>query len=103
MTIVELPIISIASQQFTTVLSNRLCAFTVNYNTTNNRWSFDLAIENETVVQGRRIVLGADLIEPFNFGIGRLYAVNVGPVGTIPGRTELPSGLIRFIQVTDDV
>lgn len=100
MTITELPIISAPSQSFTTVLSNRPCAFTVRYSETSNRWSFDLAIENEPVIEGRRIVPGTDLIAPFNLGIGSLYAINDGPEGIEPGRSELPAGQFKLVQVT---
>jgi len=96
--IVELPIISAASQIFTTVLSNRLCMFLVNFSETSKRWSFDLWIENEIALQGRRIVTGVDLIAPFEFGIGELHAVPVQP-GIEPGRDELPAERVRFVQV----
>jgi hypothetical protein len=94
----ELPVISDPAQSFSTVLSGRTCSFTLRYSTWSNRWSFDLTIDGVTMLQGRRIVLGVDLLAPFSLDIGKLFAVDWEDKGVEPGRTELPSGQVRLLH-----
>jgi len=94
----EIPIIDASSQAFTTTLAGKRCDFVVNYSTFANRWSFDLDVESVRVLSGRRIVLGVDLIAPFNLGIGSLVAAQWGDEDVEPGRTELPSGRVRLFH-----
>lgn len=94
----ELPIIDAPSQAFTTTLSGRRCDFLINYSTWADRWSFDLDIDGVRVLSGRRIVLGVDLIAPFNFEIGSIVAAPWGDDDALPDRTELPSGRVRLFH-----
>lgn len=98
----ELPIIDAPSQRFTTTLSGFRCDFLVNYSTWADRWSFDLDIEGVRVLSGRGIVLGVDLVAPFNFGIGGIVAAPWGEDAALPGRTELPSGRVRLFHYEPD-
>lgn len=93
----EIPIIDAPSQRFTTTLAGRRCDFLVNYSTWADRWSFDLDVDGVRVLSGRRIVLGVDLLAPFNFGIGSLVAAPWSD-GAEPGRAELPSGRVRLFH-----
>lgn len=95
----ELTIIDAPLQSFTTTLAGRRCDFVVNYSTWDNRWSFDLDVDGARVLSGRKIVLGVDLIAPFNLGIGSLVAAPWGDDEAEPGRTELPSGRVRLFHV----
>lgn len=96
-TLREIPIIYAPSQRLTTALAGRQCDFLVNYNPTSNRWSFDLTVDGELRLAGRRIVIGADLL-PASLGLGQLRAVDWTGKGAEPGRTELPSGAVRLIH-----
>lgn len=96
----ELPILSIPSQEFSTVLNGYDCKFKVQYNRWNDRWSFDLTINDELKLSGRRIVTGVDLIGLFNFDIGELWAFKMNEEAE-PDRTQLPDGLVRFVSVQD--
>jgi len=98
MTFRELPIIDAPSQAFTTTLAGRRCDFRVNYSTWANRWSFDLDVDGVRVLSGRRIVVGVDLLAPFNLGVGSLIAAPWGEDGIEPGRKELPSGRVRLFH-----
>lgn len=93
----EIPIIEAPSQAFTTTLSERRCDFHVAYSGFTNRWSFDLDIDGVRVLTGRRIVVGVDLLAPFDFGIGSIIAAPWGSDAE-PGRTELPSGRVRLFH-----
>lgn len=96
----ELPILSTPSQEFSTVLNGQDCQFKVQYNRWNDRWSFDLTINDELKLSGRRIVIGTDLIQPFDLGIGELWAFRTNE-GAEPDRTQLPDGLVRLVSVQE--
>jgi hypothetical protein len=97
----ELPIIFAPSQTFSATLAERRCDFTMNYSEWSDRWSFDLAIDGVDVLHGRRIVVGTDLIAPFNFGIGEIVALDPSGGNAKPGRTELPDGRVRLYHAWD--
>ena len=97
-----------ADQEFGLVLNTRRVTMRVRFNPSTNfgaavpgRWSFDLAIDDEPVLYGRRIVLGVDLLAPFDFEIGRLFAWYPGTKPYEPGRVELPAGLVELYHVTE--
>lgn len=94
----EITIIDAPSQAFTTTLAGKRCDFVVNCSTWANRWSFDLDVDGVRVLSGRRIVLGVDLVAPFNLGIGSLVAAPWGDEDAEPGRTELPAGRVRLFS-----
>lgn len=95
----ELTILDAPSQAFTTTLASKRCDFVVNFSTWANRWSFDLDVDGARVLSGRKIVLGVDLIAPFNLGIGSLVAAPWGDDEAEPGRAELPAGRVRLFHV----
>lgn len=99
-TFYELPVIDAPRQRWNCVLNGRRCEFDLAYNPTTQRWSFDLRVDDTLVLAGRRIVTGIDLLQPFDFGIGRLIAWPMEK-GAEPGRTELPSGRVRLFNVVD--
>jgi hypothetical protein len=94
----ELPVIAAPAQRLATVLAGRSCELSLRYNGWTDRWSFDLAIGGVMRLEGRRIVTGVDLIAAFEFGIGKLVAVDWEGKGALPGRTELPAGRIRLLH-----
>ena len=98
----ELPITSAPSQAFTTTLSGQRCDFVVNYSTWANRWSFDLAVEGVSVLAGRRIVTGVDLVAPFRLGLGSIIAAAWGDQLAVPDRETLPAGVVRLFHVGEE-
>ena len=96
------PIVSVfkitdhADQQFGAVLDQRRTSMRFRYNPTTDRWSFDLAIDDEPVLHGRRIVLGINLLAPFDFKIGRLFAWYPGTTPQEPGRNQLIDGRVEL-------
>lgn len=93
----EIPILDAPSQRFTTTLAGRRCDFIVNYSTWADRWSFDLDLDGVRALSGRRIVMGVDLLAPFNLGAGSIIAAP-WTEGAEPGRTELPAGRVRLFH-----
>ena len=89
-----------ADQQFAAISDDgRRCTIRVRYNTWSDRWSFDLSIDDVPVLTGRRVVAGVDLLAPFDFGVGIIFAVPYTP-GALPGRKELPAGDVRVYLAT---
>lgn len=96
---IRFDIIDAADQQFAALVGGRRITVRVRYNATSDRWSFDLAIDDKPVLTGRRIVAGADLLAPFGFGVGIIFA-SPNTEGALPGRRELPAGDVRLYQAT---
>lgn len=90
-----------ADQQFGTVINGRRVTIRLRYNQTNDRWSFDLSIDDQPVLHGRRVVTGVDLLAPFNLGLGMIIAAVVTP-GAVPDRNALPSGEVRLYHLTEE-
>lgn len=98
---IEFPIIDEADQEFSTILENRRVSVRLRYNAASDRWSFNLSIDDLPVLHGRRIVTGVDLILPFDFGIGILFALPATGDSAQPTRTDLPNGIVRFYSTTE--
>jgi hypothetical protein len=92
-------IVDAADQQFGTIINNRRVTIRLRWNLTSGRWSFDLAIDDLPVLTGRRVVMGIDLLAPFDFGIGAIFALPA-VLGAMPGRLELPAGDVRLYHAT---
>lgn len=98
---IEFAVSDEADQQFAAVLSNRRVTIRLRYNVSTDRWSMDLSIDDLPVLRGKRIVTGIDLLAPFSFGIGAIFAVADKP-GQVPDRNALPRGLVRLYHATAD-
>jgi len=97
---IEFSIIDEADQQFATVLEGRRVTIRLRYNVTIDRWSFDLAIDDQPVLTGRRIVTGIDMLAPFNLGIGAMFAL-AEKDGAVPDRNNLPRGIVRLYHASE--
>ncbi len=97
---IEFSIIDEADQQFATVLDGRRVTIRLRYNVTTDRWNMDLSIDDQPVLTGRRVVTGIDLIEPFNFGIGAIFALPE-KAGEVPDRNNLPRGIVRLYHASE--
>ena len=94
-------VVDYADQQFGAIISNRRVTIRLRYNPSNDRWSFDLSIDDLPVLQGRKIVTGVDLLKPFDFGLGMIFAWTVTP-GAEPNRAALPAGTVKLYQASQD-
>lgn len=68
-----IPMIDSADQELGTIINNQRVTFRFRYNTTSDRWSVDVAIDDEYILYGRRLVTGVDILEPFDLGIGVMF------------------------------
>lgn len=96
---IEIPVLNEADQKLGLLLNNRRCTLRLRYNATADRWSFDLSIDDEPVLYGRRIVTGANLLAAFDFGIGALFAAPAVE-GAVPDRAGLPEGRVKLYHAT---
>ena len=97
---IEFPILDTPDQMFGTSIDSRRVSLRVRYNQSNDRWSFDLSIDDQPVLNGRRIVTGVNLIEPYKFNIGVIFAAATQE-GAEPDREGLPAGFVRLYSATD--
>lgn len=86
-------------QQFSTIIDNRRVTIRLRYNPSNDRWSFDLSLDDQPVLHGRRIVTGVDLLAPFDLGIGVIFAASLKS-GAIPDRNALPAGTVGLFSAS---
>lgn len=95
----QITVIDQPSQKLTVSLGGQRVGLHLKYNTRTNRWTFDLTnTSNERVIMGRKLVLGADLLAPFAFGLGQIRAF--APIAnTQPGREELPLNKVLIIHI----
>ena len=98
---IQLEVLDEAKQKFSLILNNQRVTIQLWYSVLSGRWSFDLALDGDWVVTGRRIVLGIDLLAPFKLGIGVLFCLAETP-GAVPDRTSLPQGLVRLYHATQE-
>lgn len=89
--IIDLPLSADPSQLFTVQLGRVKYDFYVKFNSRSGVWTFDLTVATTKAIllQSIPIVLGADLLEPYNLAIGRLIAVD----STSRGRDALDDDL----------
>lgn len=85
----------VPDQQFGLIVGGRRVTMRLRHNALLDRWTFDLAIDDAWVLYGRRIVPGVDLLKPFDFGIGRLFAWRED-TNVEPNRRNLPAGAVEL-------
>lgn len=95
---IEFNIEDSARQQFSNVINQRRVTIRLQFNGIANRWFFDLAIDGEFVLHGRKIVLGVDLVRNFNFGIGAIFAFSESGVEAV--RDNLHNGTVRLFSAS---
>lgn len=95
---IEFKITDSARQKFSTAIDTRRITIKLSYSHTIGRWSFDLAIDGDYVLHGRRVIPNVDLIEPFNFGVGSIFAFSDKEVE--PDKNSLINGALKLYQVS---
>ena len=76
--ILQLPLSSDPAQTFICQLDKDKYQFTVKYNSRSGVWAMDMVKLDGTILFiGIPILLGNDLLEPYNYGIGRLFVIDL--------------------------
>lgn len=79
----EIPVSADAAQVFTTQLGDFRYVFDIQWNDRSQQFSLTLSNEDTQQVyfEGLPIVLGTDLLEPYNYAIGSLLVIDTSNTG----------------------
>lgn len=102
--IIQMPLTSDPSQTFTTQLGSVKYYFEVKFNSRNEVWTLDLYDDasRDVIALGLPIVLGQDLLEPYNFGIGSLVALDANAQGQDAGADDLGARVFLYWASPDE-
>lgn len=91
--ILELPLSSDPAQRFTTQLGDKKYDFDVKYSDRSGVWTMDMAdnANKAAILSGIPLVLGQQLLEPYNLSIGRMLVVDGTNQGKEAGSDDLGS------------
>lgn len=95
---IQLDILDESRQKFSLIFNGQRVTIELWYNNTEDRWCFDLMLDGDPIISGRKIVTGVDLLAPFQLGLGVLFALSVN--GSKPTRDALPLGLVKLYMAT---
>lgn len=81
--IVEIPLSSDPAQTFTVQLDRAKYIFSMKFNSRSGVWTLDMSLASTkaVILQSIPILLGVDLLYPYNLGIGRLIAGDTSSKG----------------------
>jgi hypothetical protein len=76
--IIEIPIISSVAQQSVVQLIDTKYRLDFKYNERSEIWTIGISNEasKDILIQGLPLVLGQELLEPYNFNIGRMFVID---------------------------
>jgi hypothetical protein len=100
--LLHIPLHGIASEAFSVNLNGKQCDFVVHYNSFQDRFSFDLAINGVVKLQGRKLELGCDLVKAYRFGIGKLSLFDFVDGSNEADMVSIRSGKVRLYAVVDE-
>lgn len=89
--IAEIPFDSTPNRGFVSQLGDRKFLFETRFNDRSGVWTLDLSdnTTKEVLLQSVPLVLGCDLLEPYNFGIGALLVQDTSNRGKDAGAEDL--------------
>jgi hypothetical protein len=93
---IEIHLTDNARQKLSVLMGQRRTTLVVWYSDFTGRWSFDLAVDDEPVLTGRRMVAGIDLLAPFDLGLGVLFV----DATENPGRDSFVNGAAKLYHAT---
>lgn len=99
----ELPVTNDPAQTFITQLGNAKYAFGIKYNDVSGIWTMDITdpITNLPILLGIPLVLGTNLLEPYNLNMGNLGAFDTTTLGTNATAEDM-GARIKVYWWTDD-
>lgn len=103
--IIELPFSSDPAQTFVTQLGETKYLFDARYNDRSGVWTVDLYNDatKALIVASLPLVLGQDLLEPYNFDMGSLLCVDTTTQGQEAGPEDLGSRVKVYWFSPDEV
>lgn len=102
--IIQIPLTADPAQNFTTQLGEIKYYFEVKFNSRNGVWTLDMYddVTRAVIALGLPIVLGQDLLEPYNLGIGSLAALDLNATSTDAGADDLGTRVALFWTSPDE-
>ncbi len=100
----ELPILPQADQELAIQLGNTDFLVSLHYNERAAVWLMDLydGTTNGFIAANIALVLGADLLAPYNLGIGSLFAFDMSGAGQDAGEADLGDRVkVYRLELTD--
>lgn len=96
MALSEFDIIDAHGQIFSTVVDNRKITIRLRYNEESEHFSMDLGVDDVPYLTGRKVTSEIDLLQPFDFGIGSIFAADVDGKGRPPTLANFVSGVVKL-------
>lgn len=89
--ILEIPFSNDPAQVFTTQLGEAKYTFEAKFNDRSGVWTLDMydAATQQPIIASAPLVLGQDLLEPYNFGVGSIFCVDTTGQGLDAGPDDL--------------
>lgn len=94
----EFDIIDAPGQVFSTVVNSRKVTIRLRYNFESEHFAMDLGIDDTPVLTGRKVTSEVDLLQPFDFGIGAIFAADVDGKGRPPTKAAFLSGAVKLFH-----
>ncbi len=103
--ILELPFSNDPAQSFVTQLGDRKFHFDTRFNDRSDVWTLDLAdaTTKTPLVTSLPLVLGQDLLEPYNLGIGSILCIDTSGQGADAGPDDLGRRVKLYWFSSDEV
>ncbi len=102
---IELPVEAVASQRFTVQLAVDKYVFYIRWNDRAECFTLDLSEEvtGTILIEGAALVLGTDILEPYNFHIGSLLMIDGNGTGKDADLTTLGTRVKLYWFSEDEV
>lgn len=100
----EIPLRPLPSSKFNIQLANRILTITTKYNSRGAEspfWTINIAEGDNSIIEGIPLLLGAEILAPFNLGIGAMFLFDFTGTGTDATDTSLGT-TVRLIYYTPE-
>lgn len=103
--IMEIPVSSDPAQVFTTQLGDVKYVLDIRFNDRSGVWTLDLYddVSKALIAASIPLVVGQDLLEPYNFGIGSLLCIDGSGQGSDAGPDDLGDRVKLYWFSADEV
>lgn len=103
--ILEIPFSNDPSQSFVTQLDDKKYIFDARFNDRSGVWTMDITDDSSKLplIQSVPLLLGAELLEPYNLGIGRMIVIDTSNRGVDAGFNDLGDRVKVYWVSNDEV
>lgn len=98
----EIRVTNAPGQEFSTFVAGQKVTIRLRYNTSSERFSMDIAIDEQPALTGRKVTTNVDLIAPFDFGIGSIFAAGVEDMSLPATLENMASGDVKLFHYIAD-